>query len=132
MTEWGRYANLQAETFVRFQRREQIADGSLVKAVRDAGKGLIEADLGGGLIKQRVARRGEGKRGGYRVVLAYRRSERAVFLYGFAKSARANIEDDELEILRRRGAGLLNAAEEALEFMIADDELKEVSYDEEG
>lgn len=102
-----------------------------MKAVRNAGKGLVDADLGGGLIKQRVARPGEGRRGGYRTVIAYRRGERAVFLYGFAKSARANIDDDELEVLRRRGAGLLNAAEEALEAMIADDELTEVSYGEE-
>lgn len=117
--------------FARFQRRERIADAALVKAVRNAGKGLVDADLGGGLIKQRVARPGEGKWGGYRAVVAYRRGERAVFLYGFAKSARANIDDDEFEVLRRRGAGLLNAAEEALEAMIADDELTEVSYGEE-
>jgi hypothetical protein len=122
----------KVKTFMRFQRREEITDASLVKAVRDAGKGLIDADLGGGLIKQRIARRGGGKRGGYRTVLAYRHRERAVFLFGFAKSVRANVDDDELEALRRRGAGLLNAADEAIEFMIEDDELTEVSCDEES
>ncbi len=121
----------KVRTFARIQRRERILDVSLVKAVRDANQGLIDADLGDGLIKQRLARRGGGKRGGYRTVLAYRRGERAVFLYGFAKSARANIDDDELAELKRRGAGLLSAAEEAIEFMIADDELKEVTHDEE-
>jgi hypothetical protein len=99
--------------------------------VREAGTGLVDADLGGGLIKQRVARPGAGKSGGYRTVIAYRRGERAVFLYGFAKSVRANIDDDELEVLRRRGAGLLTAPEEAIEAMVADDELVEVSYGEE-
>jgi hypothetical protein len=117
--------------FARFQRRERIADASLAKAVREAGTGLVDADLGGGLIKQRVARPGAGKSGGYRTVIAYRRGERAVFLYGFAKSVRANLDDDELEVLRRRGAGLLNAPEEAIEAMVADDELVEVSYGEE-
>lgn len=121
----------KVRTFARFQRRERILDVSLVKAVRDANQGLIDADLGDGLIKQRLARQGGGKRGGYRTVLAYRRGDRAVFLYGFAKSARANIDDDELAELKRRGAGLLSAAEEAIEFMIADDELKEVTHDEE-
>jgi hypothetical protein len=81
--------------------------------VRDAEAGSIDADLGGGLIKQRAARPGQGKRSGYRTVIAYRRAERAVFLYGFAKSARANIDADELAALRRRGAGLLSAPEEA-------------------
>jgi hypothetical protein len=120
----------KVKVFARFQRKEGITDETLVKAVRNADAGLIEADLGGGLIKQRVARPGAGKRAGYRTVIAFRRRERAVFLYGFAKSARANIDTDELATLRRRGAGLLNAPETALEPMIVDDELIEVDYGE--
>jgi hypothetical protein len=84
----------------RFARREKIADGDLAEAVRRAGRDLIDADLGGGIIKQRVARAGQGRSGGYRMLLAYRDSLRAVFLYGFAKSERENIEDDELQTLR--------------------------------
>jgi hypothetical protein len=118
------------KVFARFQRRERIADSALVKVVRDVANGLVDADLGGGLIKQRIARQGAGKSGGYRTVLAYRRGERTVFLHGFAKSVRANIDDDELEVLRRQGAGLLNAATAAIEIMIADDELTEVDCEE--
>jgi hypothetical protein len=95
--------------FARFQRRERIADAALVKAVRDASVGLVDADLGGGLIKQRVARAGRGKSGGYRTVIAYRRGDRAVFLLGFAKSERDNIEADELEVLKTRARGLLDS-----------------------
>lgn len=116
--------------FARFQRRERISDETLCKAVADAEAGLIEADLGGGLIKQRVARAGSGKRGGYRTVIAYRKETRAFFLFGFAKSARANIDDDELAALKRRAAGLLAAAEQALNTMIADEDLTEVDCGE--
>jgi hypothetical protein len=116
--------------FTRFQRRERIADAALEKAVRDAGVGLVDADLGGGLIKQRVARAGQGKRGGYRTLIAYRRGERAVFLYGFAKSGRANIEDAELEAWRRVGRGYLGLDANALEAAIVADELTEVNYGE--
>src|SRR5436190_20900606 len=84
------------KTFRRFQRREGIADAALVEAVDRADAGLIDADLGGGLIKQRVARPGQGKRGGYRTIIAYRAAQRSVFLYGFGKSERENIDDDEL------------------------------------
>jgi hypothetical protein len=70
---------------------------------------LIKADLGGGLIKQRVARTGAGKRGGYRTVIAYRHGSLALFLLGFAKSTQANIDDDELSALKRLAAGLLTA-----------------------
>lgn len=75
----------------RFARRERIRDSSLCEAIRRAERGLIDADLGGGIIKQRVARPGQGRSGGYRTVLAYRSGDRAVFLYGFAKSERENI-----------------------------------------
>ena len=116
----------KTKPFARFQRRERISDRSLCAAVSAAEAGLIDADLGGGLIKQRVARQGAGKRGGYRTVIAYRVGARAYFLLGFAKSATPNIENDELLALRQRGAGLLNASPEALEPMIANDELLEV------
>ena len=118
------------KAFARFQRRERISDTTLCTAVSDAEAGLIEADLGGGLIKQRVARPGAGKRGGYRTVIAYRKGARAFFLLGFAKSARANIDDDELAALKRRAAGLLAAADQALDEMIADEDLTEVDCGE--
>ncbi len=84
------------KAFARFQRRERIADEALMRAVRSAEDGLVDADLGGGLIKQRIARSGQGKSGGFRTIIAYRRGNRAVFLFGFAKSERENLDDDEL------------------------------------
>lgn len=116
------------KAFARFQRRERIADASLAKAVRSARDGLVDADLGGGLIKQRVARAGQGKSGGYRTVIAYRRGDRAVFLFGFGKNERANLDDDELAKWQRVGLGYLGLDEDEIEAAIAADELTEVSY----
>ena len=118
------------KAFARFQRREGIADVGLAKAVRNAEDGLVDADLGGGLIKQRVARAGQGKSGGYRTVLAFRRGERSVFLYGFAKSERANIDDDELEALRDIARTYLELDVKKIEAAIAAGELLEVGYGE--
>ena len=118
----------KTKPFARFQRRERIGDAALCLAVSAAETGRIDADPGGGLIKQRVARQGAGKRGGYGTVIAYRMGTRAVFLLGFAKSEQADIGSDELAALKRRGSGLLETAVEALETMIADDEILEVHY----
>jgi hypothetical protein len=76
----------------RYARRQRIADRSLKEAVMRAGHGTIDADLGGGIIKQRVARSGQGRSGGYRMLIAYRPGARAVFLYAFAKNERENID----------------------------------------
>jgi hypothetical protein len=88
---------------------------------------LIDADLGGGLIKQRVPRPGQGRSGGYRTILAYQAEGRAVFLYGFAKNAKANIDAAALAHWQAIGADLLAASEESIETAIANGELKEVA-----
>lgn len=99
----------KVRVFARFQRGEGMRDTALCRAVRDAEAGLIDADLGGGLIKQRVARPGKGKRGGYRAIIAYRARDRSVFLFGFAKSAKADLKPDELDELAKAGARWLPA-----------------------
>jgi hypothetical protein len=76
----------------------------LREAIERAERGLVDADLGGGLIKQRVARSGEGRSGGYRMLVAYRLGDRAVFLYGFAKNEKDNIDPDQLLSLREIAA----------------------------
>jgi hypothetical protein len=120
----------KVKVFGRFQRRERIANQALAKAVRNAELGIVDADLGGGLIKQRVARRGQGKSGGYRTVIAYRRGEMAVFLLGFAKNERANIDSDELEELRSQGRDFLRLNADQIEYALAASELTEVDYGE--
>ena len=86
--------------FAKFALREDISDASLAEAVKRAGEELVDANLGGGIIKQRVARKGQGRSGGYRTLIAYRLGDFAVFLFGYAKSERANISDDELSGLQ--------------------------------
>lgn len=113
--------------FARFARRERIGDDSLREAIERAERGLVDADLGGNVIKQRVARRGQGRSGGYRMLIAHRRGKRAVFLYGFAKNERENIDRDELATLQEIAAGWLKANDLKLERSLADGVLHEVN-----
>ena len=115
--------------FTRFARSERISDERLCEAIARAGRGLIDADLGRGLIKQRVARPGQGRSGGFRVLVAYRAGERAVFLYGFAKSERDNISSAQLGEWQGRARDVLGATPDSIERLIADDELREVYCD---
>ncbi len=90
----------------RFARREGIADAALRGAIDRAERGLIDGDLGGGLIKQRVARPKDGRRGGYRMLVGYKAGHLAVFLFGFAKSGMTNVSNLKLTELRELGASL--------------------------
>lgn len=114
------------KTFRRFQRKEGISDAALLEAVGRAGRGLVDANLGGGLIKQRIARKGQGRSGGYRTILALRAGERSVFLYGFAKNERDNIDEDELRRWRIAGRVVLEGDEHWIEMAIATGDLAEI------
>lgn len=86
----------KTKEFTRFARKEGTTDRHLVEAVARLAAGHVDADLGGGVVKQRLARPGQGRSGGFRVVLFYRAASRLILVAGFAKSARANIGDEEL------------------------------------
>lgn len=116
--------------FARYMRHERIEDQSLCDAVARAERGLVDADLGGGIMKQRVAREGQGRSGGYRLLMVFRSGDLAVFLYGFAKSEKDNIGPDDLETLREIGTAWLEAKDETLEYAVEKGVLREVRYDD--
>lgn len=115
--------------FSRFATKEKIDDESLNKAIKQAEKGLVDAELGGGLIKIRIARKGQGRSSGYRTLIAYKKNKRAVFLYGFAKSERENIDSDELMSLKELASAWIKANDQEISNSISNGFLKEVNYE---
>jgi hypothetical protein len=116
--------------FVRFARKEHLSEDALRDAVKRAERGQIDADLGGGVIKQRVARPGQGKSGGYRMIVLYRTRTRAIFAYGFAKSRKEDLDPDELDAYRELAKAYLALAERAIDNYVAAGTLSEVIHDE--
>ncbi len=111
--------------YTRFANREGIGDLALCDAVERIGKGLADADLGGGVVKQRVDRPGQGRSRGVRAILVLRREEQAFFIHGFAKSARANLRQSEL-----RAWPTVRLDEAALGAMLANGTISEVICDD--
>ena len=105
----------KAKTFARFAKTEGIADADLREAVKRAQAGLVDADLGGGVIKQRIAREGEGKSGGFRTLILYQSGVRAFFVHGFAKNDRDNIDTQELRALRKLAKAMLAYSDAQIE-----------------
>lgn len=115
--------------FTRWARKEGLGDTVLRHAVKEMTEGLFEASLGGNLIKKRVARPGEGKRGGFRTIVATNLRDRWFFVYGFAKNERDNIEEDEEAALKKLADKLLKLQPEALARALDAGELVEVNGD---
>lgn len=99
----------------KFVKKHKISDSELIEAVERADDGLIDADLGGGVIKQRIARQGQGRSGGYRSLIFFRHGERAFFMTAFAKNDRENITDKELAELKKAAAIILAMTETDIE-----------------
>lgn len=112
--------------FERFARKQRIDDDVLREAIFRAEQGLVHADLGGGVIKQRIARRGQGKSGGFRTIILYRQESRAFFVYGFPKGRRSNISDEEAAAFKRAARHILSLSDEHLAAMIEKGQLSEV------
>lgn len=118
--------------FTRYARQVGIENAALCQAIREASQGITDADLGGGVLKQRIARPGSGKSGGFRSIILFKTGELAFFVYGFAKNVRSNIEADELKAFRKLASALLAYDAEALALAVGEGALTEVICNEEA
>ena len=116
---------------MRFAEKAGISDAALYRAVRDAERRLVAADLGGAVIKQRISRPGAGKSGGFRTLIVFRAGIRAVFVHGFAKNEKDNIAKEELVALKKLAAEMLAYDDKTLARVVASGVLMEVKCDEE-
>jgi len=112
--------------FRRFARREKITDKALREAIARAEKDTIDADLGGHVIKQRIARPGQGKSGGYRMIIFFKKGEKAFFVYGFSKSERENIDKRETDMFKKAAKELLTLSDKHIQELIENGELTEI------
>lgn len=115
--------------FERFARKEKISADVLWDAIERAEKGLVDADLGSGVIKQRIARPGESKSKGYRSIVLFRKGERAFFVYGFAKSDLGNIRDDEEEQYKKAARLVLGLTDDQIRQFVEKGQFEEVMKD---
>lgn len=116
--------------FCRWMRKTGLTDRVLCNAVREMALGMIDADLGGGVVKKRVGLAGRGKRGGARVLVATNKGNRWFFIFGFEKNERANVADDELDALQDIAAQLLARNTRQLDEAVKDGALQEICNDD--
>lgn len=109
-------------------RKAGLSDGMLCKAVSEMESGLIDADLGGCVLKKRVAVPGRGKRGGARTIVATNLGNRWFFVYGFGKNERANIDKSELRVFQEVAVELLGLDDRQITVALSAGEIKEVCY----
>ncbi|KDB46935.1 type II toxin-antitoxin system RelE/ParE family toxin [Glaesserella parasuis] len=105
----------KSKHFDKFARKERISDDTLRNAINDIENGLIDADLGSGVIKQRLPKQGRGKSKGYRSIIVYKFAEFSLFVYGFDKNDRTNITADEEENFKAAAKTILAFSPEQIQ-----------------
>lgn len=116
--------------FARWARKSDLSDSLLKMAVLEIQGGLLEADLGGGIVKKRIALPGRGKRGSARTLLATNRNDRWFFIFGFEKNERENISDNKLESLKKLANNLLGLTATQIAVAIGEGALMEVEHED--
>ena len=116
--------------FSRWMRKTELSNPALCAAVLEMERGLIDADLGGGVVKKRVALPGRGKSGGARTLVATNKGNRWFFVFGFEKNERPNVSAKELEALQKIAADLLKLASKDLDAHVEWGELQEICHDD--
>ncbi|TRZ96602.1 MAG: type II toxin-antitoxin system RelE/ParE family toxin [Rhodocyclaceae bacterium] len=122
-------ATYTTQWFDRWARKQGLTAPSLCAAVREMANGLYDADRGGNLFKKRIARPGQGKSGGFRTLVASNKGNRWIFVFGFPKNERSNIDKDEEEALKKLAAHLLALPVQSLVTALRAGELMEVNCD---
>jgi hypothetical protein len=112
--------------FFKWAKSEGLYDQVLLNAAKEIGQGLIDAYLGGNLVKKRIARKGQGKREGFRTIVVFQEGHRTIFVYGFPKNQRDNISAQEEKALKKLAQKLLDTPEDILKNMIVNGDLHEV------
>jgi hypothetical protein len=113
--------------FSRFASKEGITDHELLEVVDQLEASQADANLGGDVYKVRVARKGEGKSGGHRVIVYFRNEFRTFFSYGFSKSDRGNISEKELKAFKLDAKKRLSFTDEQIEVRLQDGSLIEIT-----
>lgn len=120
----------RTRTFTRWMRKVDLTDEVLCQAVVEISQGLLEAYLGGNLVKKRIALPGRGKRGSTRTIVATNHDNRWIFLFGFEKSDRANLNNYELKALQELAGEYLSFNVQQLQVAINNGNLSEVGYED--
>ena len=113
--------------FARFAKKEGIDDKTLIDVIANAEVARIDADYGGDVIKQRIARAHEGKSGGYRTVILFREGDKAFFIYGFAKKDLDNIDKADVKGFKKLAKVMLSLSDGQLEMMLKRKEIEEIT-----
>lgn len=116
--------------FNKWMRQTGVSDKALCDAMEEMSKGLVDADLGKGIVKKRIALSGQGKRGGARTIVATNRKNRWIFLFGFRKNERENISEGEKEALQELASVFLNFSDLELDYAVSNRELMEVKIND--
>ncbi len=118
------------KTFARWMRKSQVTDLDILGATEEMVQGLIDANLGGHLVKKRVALRGRGKSAGARTIVATKFEQRWIFLFGFEKNERSNIDANELKVLQELAVSLLDLDPQAIASAVSAGQLFQLQGDE--
>ena len=112
--------------FAKWASKQKIPENELASALSEVQSGIFEANLGGHIYKKRIRFEGQGKSGSGRTIICYKRSDRAIFVHGFAKNDKDNLSSRELHTFKEFAKILLELSQDGLAIAIENGDFIEV------
>jgi len=116
--------------FSRFASKEGITDNELLGMVDQLEADQTDANLGGDVYKVRIARPGEGKSGGHRVIVYFRNAFRTFFTYGFSKNDQGNISEKDLKRFKLDAKKQLSITDDEIKLYLKDGTYIEITEED--
>lgn len=116
--------------FSKWAKKRDLKDALLLQIAQDISNGIFEANLGGGVLKKRIATEGRGKRASVRSIIIYKRENHCFFVYGFLKNEKTNITPNEEAAFKILARELLNLSEPEIVTRLRSGALLEIGHEE--
>ena len=117
---------LMTKQFAKWASKQKIPENELATALAEVQAGIFEANLGGHIYKKRIPFEGQGKSGGGRTIICYKKEDRAIFIHGFAKNEKENLSKKELHVFKEFSKILLGLSPEGIDLAIENGDFIEV------
>ena len=117
---------LMTKQFAKWASKQKIPENELATALSEVQNGIFDANLGGHIYKKRIRFEGQGKSGSGRTIICYKKSDRAIFIHGFAKNDKDTLSSRELQTFKEFAKILLGLSQDGVGIAIENGDFIEV------
>ena len=110
---------LKNKWFNKWSSKNKIKNKDLLEGISNIKNNIGIVSLGSHLYKVRLLSETKGKSGSFRTLIVYKKEKLAIYIYGFSKNEKGNINNKELTLFKKLAKDILTLNEKLIELLIS-------------